>query len=196
MTIFLPRGFEGVSIEPMLITARNELIPAYGGPDQRRNRMGSRYALKVKLEPMEIEDANEWDDLDSEDETCVFAIPQPGFDTGSPGAANRVMGAGQAGASITLDGVTPYYPFRKRQWLTIITGGQRYCYRASAEAVANEDGQITIPLRTMLRVPHADNDVVLIAEPELEGFVTVDEGSWTIDGNHLVQLGFTIKERE
>lgn len=196
MSIQLPRNFEGVSIEPMLITARNELIPAYGGPDQRRNRMGSRYALKVKLEPLEIEDANEWDDLDTEDQTCIFAIPQPGFDTGAPGHANRVMGSGQAGASINLAGLTPHYAFRKRQWLTVITDGQRYCYRSSAEAIANEDGEITIPLRTMLRVPHLDNDPVLIGEPEMEGFVTVDEGAWAIDGNHLVQLGFTIKERE
>ena len=195
MSIMLPDPFRGVSIEPSLNTARNNLGPAFGGPEQRRNRMGSRYALKVKLEPQTPEQANEWADLDDEVDTCIFAIPQPGLEIGAPGSP-LVNGASQAGANIIVDGLTPNYVIRKNQWLTIVTGGQHFCYRARSETVANGSGQATIPLRTMLRKPPANNDPVLIAQPLLEGFVTVDEGSWMIDGNHLLSLSFEIKERE
>jgi len=195
MSYALPTDFAGVSITPSLITARNDLVPVFGGPEQRRNRMGSRYQLKVKLEPLSPEQAAEWDDIEDEVETCLFEIPQPDFDTGSPGSP-LVNGSGQSGANLILDGLTPQYVIRKRQWLTVVTGGQHFCYRARAEVVVNGSGQVTVPLRTMLRKPHADNDVVLIAQPIMEGFVTVDEDAWMIDGNHLISLGFTIKERE
>ena len=195
MALMLPTDFEGVSIEPTLITARNELVPAFGGPMQRRNRMGARYQLRVKIEPLEIEDAYEWADIDAESEVCVFAIPQPGLETGTPGLP-RVRGAGQAGANIVLDGLTPSYAVRKNQWLTIVTAGQRYCYRSRSDVIASATGVLTLPLRTMLRVPPADNDVILLGQPEMEGFCTPDEGCWAIDGNHLIAPGFTIKERE
>lgn len=193
--IELPTVFSGVSITPSLITARNSLVPAFGGPEQRRNRMGSRYQLKVQLEPMPIEDANEWADLDDEAETCLFVIPQPGIETGTPGSP-RVSGGGQAGASIVLDGLTPYYAIGKNWWISVVTGEQHFCYRARFQAIADGNGNLTIPLRTMLRKPPADNDVVEIAEPRMEGFVTVDDDAWMIDGNHLISLSFTIKERE
>jgi hypothetical protein len=193
--IELPTVFSGVSITPTLITARNDLVPSFGGPEQRRNRMGSRYQLKVQLEPMPIEDANEWADLDDEAETCLFVIPQPCIDTGTPGAP-RVNGAGQSGSSLVVNGVTPHYALGKNWWISLVSGGQHFCYRVRSEAIADASGNLTIPLRTMLRKPPADNDVVEIAEPRIEGFVTVDEGAWMIDGNHLISLGFTIKERE
>lgn len=193
--IELPTVFSGVSITPTLITARNDLVPSFGGPEQRRNRMGSRYQIKVELEPMTPEEANEWADLDDEAETCLFVIPQPGIDTGTPGQP-RVNGAGQSGANLIVDGVTPHYAIGKHWWVSVITDGQHYCYRVRNQAIANADGQLVIPLKTILRKLHADNDVVEIAEPRIEGFVTLDEGAWMVDGNHLISLAFTIKERE
>ncbi len=193
--IELPTVFSGVSITPTLITARNSIVPAFGGPEIRRNRMGSRYQLKVQLEPMSPEEANEWADLDDETETCLFVIPQPGIETGTPGAP-RVNGAGQSGSSLIVDGLTPHYAVGKNWWISVITGGHHFCYRVRNQVIANSSGQLTIPLRTMLRKPPADNDVVEIAEPRMEGFVTVDEDAWMVDGNHLISLSFTIKERE
>lgn len=196
MANILPSTPGALSIEPELITARNNLVPAFGGPEQRRNRMGSRYALKVRLEPMIYEDAQDWADLDDETDTCVWTIPQPDLDIGAPGTP-LVAGADQAGANLDLDGLTPHYVFRKNQWITVITDGQRYCYRVRSETIAGADGTVTVPLRTMLRVPPADNDTVEVAQPKIEGFVTVDEGAWRIDGeDRLIRLSFTIKERE
>ena len=157
--------------------------------------MGSRYAWDFEMPPQRYEAAQDWSDIDSEGETCVMPIPQPGVDTGAPGLP-RVNGAGQSGSSIVLDGLTPQYVFRRNWWLSVVTGGQRFCYRGRAEVVANGSGQMTIPLRTMLRVPHADNDVVEIAEPKVEGFVTPAPDAWAMGPDGLVRLAFSIKEVE
>lgn len=100
-------------------------------------------------------------------------IPQPGVDTGAPGSPT-VAGAGQAGDSVDLENVTPYHVVREGQFITIETDGSGRAYLATAEAVANADGEITIPIWPLLHVEPADGDSVEIAEPWIEGLI--DEG--------------------
>lgn len=195
MANVLPTTPGAIVSNPRLISASNDLAPAWGGPEQRHNRPGSRYQIDVEIEPQPQDDANEWGDIDDESETCILVIPQVDYDAGTPGSP-KVKGAGQTGANIILDGLTPYYVIRKHWWLTIVTGGQLYTYRARSTMVADENGEVTLPLRTMLRVPHADNDVVELVDPRIEGFVTVSDDCWRVDGDQLVRLKFTIKERE
>lgn len=195
MALSLPIWPSPAKMTPRLVTARNDLSPAFGGPTNRFSRMGSRYALDVEMPPMRYIDALDWADLEDEADTCVMLIPQPGLDTGSPGVP-RVNGAAQAGSSLILDGLTPHYALRKHQWLTVTTGGQMFNYRAKSAVVADAAGNLTVPLRTMLRVPPANNDVVEIAEPKIQGYVTVTEDAWSVDAAHIVALTFTITERE
>ena len=54
--------------------------------------------------------------------------------------------------------------------------------------------QANVFLRTMLRFPPADNDVVEIAQPMIEGFVR-DLGEWSVGVDRLVGLQVTGRER-
>lgn len=195
MALSLPIWPAPARMVPRLLTARNDLSPAFGGPTNRFARMGSRYALDVEMPPMKNIDAQDWADIDDEAATCILLIPQPGIDTGAPGSP-LVNGGSQAGSSLILNGVTPQYALRKNQWLTIITGGQRFSYRAKSAVVADAAGNLVVPLRTMLRVSPTNNDVVEIAEPKIEGYVTVTEDAWSVDSAHIVALTFSITERE
>lgn len=197
MAIILPTSPAPRTMVPRVIQAGFENSPEWGGPDQRGERMGDRYAFDVTLPPQRYLDALDWGDINRWGDTCVLSIRQPGLDTGAPGSP-LVNGAGQLGTTLVLDGFTPNYVMRKYQWLTVITGSRRYCYRAAAQTIANGGGQMSLPLATMIRVSPADNAVVEIADPKVEGFVTVDENAWTIsaeDGG-LVRLKFTIREVE
>lgn len=194
MALSLPTWPWPRQMTPRLVTARNELSAAFGGNVQRFSRMGSRHAIDFTMPPMTYIDAQDWSAIDAEDETVVMVIPQPGLDTGAPGAP-LVAGAGQTGTTLNLDGLTPHYVFRRRQWLTITTSGQRYAYRVKTETVVGSGGTVALPLTTMLRVSPADNDVVEVAEPKIEGFATVPEGAWETDVAGLVSLSFTITER-
>lgn len=101
-------------------------------------------------------------------------IPQPGVDTGAPGLP-KVKGAGQAGTSLLLDGLTPQYPIRKGWFLTVVTAEGATAHIVTAEAIVAANGEVTVSFWPELWLQPADNDGVEIAEPYLEGLV-VDEG--------------------
>jgi hypothetical protein len=176
-----------------LLTNKNVLVSALGGNEQERQRKGSRYALAFTMPPMRYADSMAWDDLTAEGATVLMQVHQPGFDTGVSGAP-LVNGGGQAGTSLMIDGLTPAYVLRKGQFLSVISSGRRFLYRVAADVIANGSGQATVTLRTMLRYPPADNDVVEIAQPMIEGFVR-DMQSVEVGVDRMVQLAFTVRER-
>lgn len=176
-----------------LVTARNEATPAFGGPVQRLNRKGSRWRATVSLPAMTYAEALAWTDLRVEDDTVVLNVPQPGLDVGSPGTP-LVKGAGQLGSSLLIDGLTAGYGIRKGQFLTVVTGSQRYLHQATAAVTASGAGEATVAIRPMLRVSPADNAVVEIAAPKIEGFVRTPP-SFDVNPAFHVVLGFDIEER-
>lgn len=192
--LVLPRDPAPSNMTVGLVSAKNDLTPAFGGDDQSLLRKGTRYALTFQMPPMRYVTSMNWDDLMAEGDTVLMRVFQPGFDVGAPGAP-LVNGGAQAGTSLIVDGLTPNYIVRKGQFLSIVTGGQRFLYRVRAAVVANGSGQATIPLRTMLRRPPSNNDVVEIAQPMIEGFVR-EMGEWSVGVDRLVGLQFTVRERE
>lgn len=180
------------SMGVQLLTNKNVLVSALGGDEQERQRKGSRYALTFQLPPMRYVTAMAWDDLNAEGVTVLMRVYQPGFDTGAPGTP-LVKGAGQAGTTLIVDGLTNGYVVRKGQFLSVVTNGRRYLYRAAADVIV-AGGQASIPLRTMLRYPPADNDVVEIAQPMIEGFVR-ELSEQVVGVDRMTQFSFTVRER-
>ncbi|MFN5614399.1 MAG: hypothetical protein ACK45V_01705 [Brevundimonas sp.] len=193
MPVTLPTSPAPASIAIGLISARNELSPAFGGPVQRLNRKGSRWRATVSLPAMTYAEALAWTDLRVEADTVVLDVPQPGLEIGTPGTP-LVKGAGQLGASLLIDGLTVGYVVRKGQFLSVVTGSQRYLYQATAAVTANGSGEATVAIRPMLRVSPADNAVVEIAAPKIEGFVRTPP-SFDVNPAFHVVLGFDIEER-
>lgn len=194
MALTLPEA-RYITEDVRVISTRTDLRSATGSNHQRIGRKGSHYIGVFACEPMTPEDARPWRRLETEDQMVVAQIEMPGIDVGAPGANIRVNGAGQAGASLIIDGLTPNYVVRESQLLTHVsaTGDQRL-YMAAEEVVANGSGQATIPLRTMLIAPPADNDVILMAGLSIEGFPTLEDGSFLIDGNGYVNIRFSVEE--
>lgn len=178
-----------------MVSAKNTLTPAFGGAEQELLRKGTRYALTFSMPVMTYVQSMEWDDLMAEGDTVLMRVFQPGLVIPNPGTP-RVNGSGHAGSAIPLKGLQPGYPIRKGQFLShLATNGQRFLYRARANATADGAGLVDVPLRTMLRRPPNDNDVVEIAQPMIEGFVR-DLGEWAVGVDRLVGLQFTVRERE
>lgn len=177
-----------------LVSSRNDQKSATGANRQRVARKGSHYLAVFVCEPMTLEDAREWRRLETEHETVVAQLEQPGLDAGAPGAV-LVDGAGQAGASLDVKGLTPQYPVREGQMLVHVSAsGVRRIYIADEEVVAGAGGLATIPLKTMLLAPPADGDVVDLVNLTIEGFAMLEEGSFLIDGDGFVTIRFTVEE--
>ncbi len=194
MSLMLPTDPPPMSMGIGIVSTMNTLTPAAGGDDQDIRRKGSRYALTFTVPMLDYVDSMDWDDLNAEGETVVMQVHQPGLVIGNPGAP-RVDSGGQIGASIFLKGLSAGYVIRKGQFLSIITGGQRFLYRARAVSVANGVGDAWVQLRHLLRRPPADNDVVEIAQPMIEGFPR-DVRDVEVGVDHQVALQFTVRERE
>jgi len=197
MSLTLPTAPPPASMDVGIVSARNSLTAATGGSEQELRRKGSRYALTFAMPPMTYVQAMDWGDLKAEGETVVMRVYQPGLFIGDDAGIGtpRIKGGAQIGASVLIDGMMPGYVVRKDQFLSIITGGQRFLYQASAAVAADGAGEMVVPLRHLLRRSPADNDVVEIAQPMIEGFPR-DVADVSVGVERLVYLTFTVRERE
>lgn len=183
-----------ISAEPSIVSSSIDQRSATGSNRQKGMRKGSHYAYEFQLEPMDHAEALLWLDLRNEADTVVLAIPQSGLEIGTPGTT-LVNGTGQAGANLSIKGFVPGYVVRKGQAFNH-TGSDsvRRIYVASAAVTANGSGIATVPLETMLNWPPANNDPISFADVRIEGFATVERGSWLQDGNGYHNIRFMVEE--
>jgi hypothetical protein len=186
-------GPRAVSWQP--IDFGQTLPGALGGADQRVNRLGNRWACTVELPPMRPEKARAWSAalVRGLQEGVSWRIRQVGTPTGSPGTV-LVKGAGQGGLNLLCDGFTNGFVLYAGQWLSILTGGQRYLHQSVSTQVAGASGELTIALDFPLRVTPADNSPVELGAPMIEGLLA-DVPGWSLDPDRLARgFSFTIAE--
>lgn len=193
--LILPTDPAPSRMTPRPISSRNEQRPSSSGPVNRYMQPGTRWAWDCVMPPMSYVESLAFDDLLSEADTVVMDILQPGLDIGSPGAP-LINGAGQLGRTLNLKGLTPGYGFRKGQWISFSVIGQIFAYKVRTAITAGAGGTVALPLLTMLRLPPSADTVVDVAQPRAEGFPTIDPSSLEIGTDGLVQLKFTLEERE
>lgn len=177
------------------VSAANTMSPAFGGPDQRLSRKGSRFAIDISIPALSAACCGMGliaDLLRGETEPLVISIPEhlPTTPYGSPVANGASMGS-----LLPVRGLTPAVAIRKGKFLSIVLGGQRFVYIVTADTIANGLGLASLPVWPMLRRPTPDGALVELAEPKLEGFVEPGQ-DWTISSLKAVGMAFVIKERE
>lgn len=197
MSIFIPSSPGIRTAAPRLLDWGGDLIPVLrGGVAQRLNRLGSRYALGIELPPMPSEPTGRLflsKLRRAKKEGALYAFPQDGFKVGAPGAP-RVMGAGQAGITLIIDGFTPYYAIREGQFFSLIHNGRRYLNAVAVKAFADAGGVASLTLEEMLRVSPADNSVCEFVRPMIEGSLAGDEVAWSLLTTPHTSVSFSITE--
>lgn len=94
-----------------------------------------------------------------------FTMEIPGYDGAASGETlGSVVGAGQTGTSLDVDGVTPS--------TTILQAGEWFQVRnelklATADCISDGTGAVTLTFKPALRVSPADNDPVDFGSPEI-----------------------------
>ncbi len=167
-----------------------------GGGAQRDNGMGNRWAIDVRLPPMDLRDARRWSAALSLGlkNSVRFKIRQVGLASGPIGAP-RVAGADQAGMTLNADGFTPGASWEAGQFAAVITDGVSYLYLLAASGFADIDGEAALAFTTMLRAVPDDNDVIDFA-PSIEGLLAGDAVTWDIDEVRLGRAAFSIEEAD
>lgn len=183
-----------VSVELDKVSSSIDQRSATGANLQRGFRKGSHYTAEFVLEPQDHAEARQWLDLRTEADTVIVPLTQPGLEIGTPGTTS-VNGGGQAGAVLSIKGFAPGYPVRKGQAFNHIgSDGLRRIYVADAAVTANGSGVAAVPLETILNWPPANNDVIDFADVKIEGFASVEKGSWLQDGNGYHRIQFKVEE--
>lgn len=197
MTIVLPRMPRNTAYTLRPVRQTEVQSAAAGGARLPINRTGDHWSVEVDTGALGIVCARELlaDILRGAGEMVRVYIPQPGIDTGAPGAP-RVKGGDQAGSTLLVDGLTPYFAVRKGWFVTVVTDGVGRPYLVTGEVIADAAGEATLPLWPMLHVQPADNDAVEIAEPYLDGLI-VEGGE---ENSGLLPVGvpdsFVIEEQD
>lgn len=196
MAIDLPPLPRGTTYNIRTISAANTLNPAFGGPRQRLARKGSRFAIDVSIPALSLKGCGRAliaDLIRGETEPVSVIIPQPGVHTTGLGAP-LVNGSGHAGSFLPVKNFTPEIVLPKGLWLSITTSGQRFLYMLTNEAYVPPT-PFSMPIWPMLRRPPANNDVIEVAAPRIEGFVA-PSSEWSVARIGSVGISFTIEERE
>lgn len=168
--------------------------PQIGGVRQRKVRLGSHFRMDGSFPPltMDLGRSHAADILACEYTLCQLLVPQPELVIGTPGTT-LVNGAGQAGSSLTLDGATAGYVFKKGQVFNHITATHVDLYSVQAQATANGSGQVTLSIWPMLRVVPADNAQLNFLNPVIEGWLEIG-GGWDVTPDFTVESSFSIEE--
>lgn len=180
--------------EPSLLDYGFLQRPSSGAPALRIDRPGSRYSVAVTFPPMKPDVARTFVARLQRAKREGLRIEYPLLDLsqGNPGAP-LVNGAGQSGTTLDIKGLTPHYVVKEGYALTIIEAatGDRFLHFCLDAAAADASGLVTIEIEPPLRAPFANNDVVLLAKPTVEGWVTSDI-TWSLRLDRLIDVGATI----
>lgn len=168
--------------------------PAYGS-GFILDRPGARWQFDFATPMMRLEpDWRKWSALfdDAERMGALCAIPQPGFNPGSPGAT-VVGAAASSGRLVPITGGTPNYTFRAGQWASIVVDSQRYADRIAEMATLDASGEGEIRLRNLLRVPLDGGETIEVANPKIEGLIEVTARP-AIEPRRVAAIEWTLTE--
>lgn len=173
------------------------LTPFLGGPEQLLVRAGTRFGARVSIPPIRTDDLGRVYVarlLQGRTNGILMRWPLLEFNPGSPGSP-KIATAALSGSSIALKGLTAGYVIKEGQYFSIIVSGKRYLHMATANVTASGTGTATVSIFPLLRKGVAVDNVVEIAQPMIEGFVSPgDELGWEISSNRFMNINFTIME--
>ena len=195
--ISLPTFPSPNGMQVMLRDFGGVLTPFLGGPEQILVRAGTRFGVRVTIPPLRTDDLGRVYVarlLQGRTNGVLMKWPNLEFDPGTPGTP-LVATHTASGSSIALKGLTPGYIIKEGQYFSIIIGGKRYLHMATANVTASGTGTATVNIFPLLRKAAAVDNVVELAQPMIEGFVSPgDELGWQIASNRFMDISFTIME--
>lgn len=194
--ISLPTFPSPNGMQVMLRDFGGVLTPFLGGPEQLIVRPGTRFGARVTVPPMRTDELGRIYVarlLQGRINGVLMRWPLLEFNPGSPGSPVIAAGA-SSGSTIQISGLTSGYVVKEGQYFSIISGGRRYLYMATANATAS-GGSATVNVFPLLRKAVSSGDVVEMAQPMIQGLISPgDELGWEIASNRFMNINFTIME--
>lgn len=171
-----------------------------GGASDYIDRPGYRYAVQFDLPAIpSAKEARIFENLLEQANGAVLPRPDVSYPwpldmKAIPAGAPLVNGSSAPGAVIPLKGLTPGSVIRVGQPLAvIIADGTGFIHKATAEAIADGAGHVTLSVLPLTRATFADGALVEIEKPRIRGTLSWDGSSQGSYGRR--GFSFTITER-
>ena len=179
MTIILPRLPRGAGYAVRFVRNSETQRAGTGGALSPLNRSGDHFAIEVDVGALGAACGRELlvDIARGMGERLRVPLPDRGIDKGAPGTP-RVKGADQAGTSLDLDGFSPQYAILKGWFFTVVTPDGPSAHLVAETVVADAAGEATVTFWPALWLEPADNDLIVLIDPYIEGLV-VEDGDQT-----------------
>jgi hypothetical protein len=197
MTISLPTDPSPTAGTPLLRDFGGVLTPFLGGPEQRINRVGTRFGVRIVMPPLTTADRARLVIsrlLQARQDRLLMKWPMMQFDPGTPGSP-LIAANVASGSAISIKGLTAGYQAKEGQFFSVIHSSRRYIHMFTGDGTADGSGNLAINIFPMLRTNLSINDVVEIAQPMIEGHVLPgDELSWNISAEKFASIEFSVME--
>ena len=159
MPVLLPVLPALASIKPRLISYRADLTPALGGPMQRVNRVGSRFAVDVQMPSLAGDCARAWlaSRMKAEATNDVLRLVWPETDFVLDYQGVQVDGSGQAGTQLAVKGLGAGYEIPGGRFMSILYEDGYRLHMITDTVIAGDDGRAVLSLAPMLRKSPLDS---------------------------------------
>lgn len=197
MTISLPTDPYPNGATPFLRDFGGILTPFLGGAEQRINRIGTRFGIRVTMPPLPSETTGRTFVsalLRARAERLLMPWPLLSFDPGTP-PDPKVKTAISGGSAVALKGLGAGYQAKNGQFISFVHASRRYVHMITGDGIADGAGDLTVGIFPPLRVALSVNDVVEVVMPMIEGHVLPgDELGWEMALDHNIGLSFSVYE--
>lgn len=183
-------------MSPFLRDFGGILTPFKGGPEQRVNRIGTRFAVRYQMPEMDGADARAFVSrlLRARFTTAIMPWPITDFDPGLPGSP-LISSAVAGGMAIPVKNLAPGYTVSEGQFFSIVHGGRRYIHMSTGDVTASGTGTAVLGIFPPLRTSLSTNDVIEMAEPMIEGSVSPgDDIGWEVALELDTAISFIVSE--
>lgn len=213
MSVDLPTGAIQAAT-PRFLDRGGVLSASLGGPDQRIDRLGSKFGCDFQLIPMKAPNARIWISrlIRGIREKARVKFPQPGFvaDFSGTPSLNGAHGANLETISLFINSAAfAGKKLLEGQFISIADGAsptaQRYIHQVKADATfvagnsavgAVAGAVVSIDIQPPLRKSFPNSSFVGTnpADVIIEGYVKGDPREWSIDNAKIYGIAFTIEE--
>jgi len=202
----LPRPWRA---SPTLVDFGADLTPPLGGPIQRVTRLGSRFKLTLDPADYGLITKTYASNLlaallkaRATGQTVILPFPQMGASRANDVAPANALtplvdGAGQSGTVLNVRGLAVGAQLLAGQFGSVTVSGRSYLYVLTDSVTANALGKAALNIAPMLRASPADGAAMSFASPQIEGWLSGMEQSWSVERLMLgLQVPISIMEAD
>ena len=195
MTVYAPETPGSRRFDALEVSNTAELTPFLGSAVQRVVRLGDRFGVSFSTPALTYEQAGQWIAFlaAAKRDEAALRWREPGVRLVAYGSP-LVAGGGQAGSSLNIDGLPAHCRIEAGKFFSVLSGGRRSLHTVLARTDANSSGAASLPIWPPLRFSPADNAVVELAKPYIQGLIAKQDAIYSIEIAVVTGVSFQLRE--